>query len=101
MRAQTAGSLRYSAHTSACSCRIERDGVVVARQSFGVGPPGGGVRVVVQEILQLRTVARAAQAKTRGSVHIIFAALASVFGRSRSGSKRLPASSTTTAKPCA
>jgi hypothetical protein len=36
-------------------------------------------------------------ATTRGSVHMIFAALASVFGRSWAGSKRLPASSTTTA----
>src|ERR1700728_2134720 len=38
-------------------------------------------------------------AKTRGSVHMIFPALASVLEKSRAASKRLPASSTVILKP--
>src|SRR4051812_18931593 len=38
-------------------------------------------------------------ANTRGSDHMILPALASLLGRSRAGSSRLPASSTATEKP--
>ena len=43
--------------------RVERNGVALVRQALGVRPPCGGVRIVVEEILELRADERAAEVR--------------------------------------